>query len=58
MVEEYKKDKFYWELIKMTLKLGMQFILILCENNVSQKGVYIGVTLTLYMLASFFTSPF
>ena len=34
MVEEYRKDKFYWELIKMTLKISMQFILILCENNI------------------------
>ena len=23
MVEEYKKDRFYWELVKMTLKMGL-----------------------------------
>ena len=58
MVEEYRKDKFYWELIKMTLKLGMQFILILCENNIGKKGVFIGVALTVYAIASFFMTPF
>ena len=34
MVEEYEKDKFYWELVKMAMKMIMQLVLILCENNI------------------------
>ena len=34
MVEEYRPNRFYWELIKMTVKIILQIILILCENNI------------------------
>ena len=34
IVEEYKKERFYWELVKMTLKVGLSGILILFEMNI------------------------
>ena len=58
MVEEYRPDRFYWELIKMSVKMILQVILILCENNIGLKGVFIGAVLTFYELASFFMAPF
>ena len=33
IVEEYKKKRFYWELVKMTLKVGLSGILTLFEMN-------------------------
>ena len=33
IAEEYKKERFYWELVKMTLKMGLSGILILFEMN-------------------------
>eukprot|EP00828_Plagiopyla_frontata_P015280 TRINITY_DN1983_c0_g1_i5.p1 TRINITY_DN1983_c0_g1~~TRINITY_DN1983_c0_g1_i5.p1 ORF type:complete len:1215 (-),score=232.86 TRINITY_DN1983_c0_g1_i5:94-3738(-) len=58
MVEEYKKERFYWELVKMGLKMGLSGIIILFEMNIGQKGIFIGMALTAYLLASHFLQPF
>ena len=58
LIEEYKNERFYWELVKMTLKMGLSVILIMFEMNIGKKGIFIGIALTIYLLASHFLQPF
>ena len=57
MVEEYKKERFYWELVKMGLKMGLSGIIILFEMNIGQKGIFIGIGVNcLFVGIPFFTA--
>ncbi|CAD8133591.1 unnamed protein product [Paramecium octaurelia] len=58
LFNEYNQDSYFWELIKLSKKAAMIFIMTYFETNISLKATLLGLCLVLYQLIAIRNKPY